>query len=62
MTSTATIDIAVPSPVSERRDAPANVFDDLGAFKADLKEAGLDGAMGLLSTVQVRKPSADIPV
>jgi hypothetical protein len=52
-------DIAVPSPVPERRDAPANVFDDLGSFKADLKEAGLDGAMELLSTVQVRKPPAE---
>jgi hypothetical protein len=55
-TDTNNLDLAVPSPVPERRDTPGDVFANIGAFKADLKDAGLDGAMELLSTVQVRKP------
>lgn len=59
MTFTDIETFAVPSPVPERGTSLASVFDDLGSFKADLKVAGLDGAMELLSTIQVRKPPTE---
>src|SRR4051812_14895175 len=55
-TEAKTLDIAVRSPVQERRNAIDSVFDNLEVFKTDLRAAGLEGAMELLSTVQVRKP------
>jgi hypothetical protein len=51
--------IAVTSPVRAPRETPAGIFDDIEAFKIDMKEAGLEGAQEQLATISVRKPPAD---
>ncbi|MGY3147711.1 hypothetical protein ACVWYQ_004710 [Bradyrhizobium sp. USDA 3397] len=53
-------DVAVSPPASAPRPSqPTNFFADLEQFKVDMKEAGLEGAEEVLSSVSVRKPPAE---
>jgi hypothetical protein len=45
-------------PVRPSSTARKSIFDDLNAFKVDLKGAGLEGATELVSSVPVRKPQS----
>lgn len=51
-------DLAAFAPLPHVSKSRRNVFDNLDAFKVDLKAAGLEGATELLSSVPVRKPQA----
>lgn len=60
MSSLIDSDVAVPPPASTARSTqPSKLFADLEQFKVDMKEAGLEGAEEVLSTVIVRKPPAE---
>ena len=52
-------EVAVPSPVRSPHPTPAGIFADIEAFKIDMKEAGLEGAQEHLTTIEVRRPTAD---
>jgi hypothetical protein len=48
----------VPPPSAITTSQPGSFFADLEQFKVDMKEAGLEGAIEQLASVEVRKPRA----